>query len=56
MLAIIKPYALRLITFRAKALLLTLLLAVDMFAQPMPKRLVPRQYAYSHKLSSSLRQ
>ena len=56
MLEIIKPYALRLRTFRANALLLTLLLAVDMFAQPMPKRLVPRQYAYSHKLSSSLRQ
>lgn len=56
MLEIIKPYALRLRTFRANALLLTLLLAVDMFAQPMLKRLVPRQYAYSHKLSSSLRQ
>ena len=56
MLEIIKPYALRLRTFRANALLLALLLAVDIFAQPMPKRLVPRQYAYSHKLSSSLRQ
>ena len=44
-------------SFKISTLLaLASLLAMGVFAQSQPKRLAPRSSAYSHKLSSSLRQ